>query len=379
MLISAICPTYARSDRHPLLYEAFRHQDHADSELLVLDDSPEPSSFFLGLDDPRVCYEHLPVRQSIGAKRNTLVARARGEAVVHFDDDDYYAPNYLAGMAEALADDDFVTLGEWHAWQEATATMWRWDTTRVDGVHAHVSRTGYRWIDDMAAHVGGMAAYADVDASGFRMDTAAPCGRAARFRTATTARITSSPGTPVRGGIGAGSCRARRGSVAASTWSTPRARRLCFRRDWFLQRNGDRRWVRMCCGGCEGPPVLMRDRADGVERSRRAAPTPAGPDLQATAPVHEATSRGSGAPLAERPDRAQVVVLRHFRGLGEPEIPPCSASARAPWSAPRDSRALGCTPPCRPRDPSGSAMRAVEACGVRRPRARGKRGTADSP
>nr|WP_276600701.1 glycosyltransferase [Nannocystis sp. ILAH1] len=162
-MISAICPTYARSDRHALLYEAFLHQDHADSELLVLDDSPEPSSFFLALDDPRVCYEHLPVRQSIGAKRNMLVARARGEVVVHFDDDDYYAPDYLARMAEALADDDFVTLGEWHAWQEATATMWRWDTTRVDAAHAHVSRTGYRWIEDMAAHIGGMAAYVDVD------------------------------------------------------------------------------------------------------------------------------------------------------------------------------------------------------------------------
>ncbi|MFY0537714.1 glycosyltransferase [Nannocystis pusilla] len=263
MLISAICPTYARSDRHALLYEAFLHQDHADSELLVLDDSPEPSSFFLALDDPRVCYEHLPVRQSIGAKRNMLVARARGEVVVHFDDDDYYAPDYLARMAEALADDDFVTLGEWHAWQEATATMWRWDTTRVDAAHAHVSRTGYRWIEDMAAHIGGMAAYVDVD--GFVESTSWGFGFSYGYRRL----VWQECPFPDRNhgedyvfsrhartrGIGAGSCPARRGLVAASTWSTSLARRRFFRRDSFLRRNGARRWLWACCGGFGGRAV----------------------------------------------------------------------------------------------------------------------------
>lgn len=44
--VSVICPTYDRTDKHPLLHQAFSWQTYENKELLVFDDSPEPSSFF---------------------------------------------------------------------------------------------------------------------------------------------------------------------------------------------------------------------------------------------------------------------------------------------------------------------------------------------
>lgn len=49
---------------------------------------------------------------SLGAKRNWLLEKVETELVAHFDDDDYYAPQYLEVMVTRLIDNnaDFVKL-----------------------------------------------------------------------------------------------------------------------------------------------------------------------------------------------------------------------------------------------------------------------------
>ncbi|HSJ09035.1 MAG TPA: glycosyltransferase family A protein, partial [Longimicrobiales bacterium] len=108
-----ITPTHGREHRLRRIYDVFRAQTHADREWLILDDSAEPSAFFTALRDEQVRYRHLPERMSIGAKRNVLVGLAAGPGIVHFDDDDWYAPHYLETMAHRLEDHDFVKLGAW--------------------------------------------------------------------------------------------------------------------------------------------------------------------------------------------------------------------------------------------------------------------------
>lgn len=133
--VSVICPSYGRADRHALLYAAFRQQSYSDKELLVLDDSEEPSLFFASLPDPQVRYHHVGHRITIGEKRNRLCEMASGEIVAHFDDDDFYAPSYLETMVGDLGSADFVKLSRWLAWRERDGTLWDWDTTRIDGPH----------------------------------------------------------------------------------------------------------------------------------------------------------------------------------------------------------------------------------------------------
>ncbi len=129
MKVSVICPTYNRADRHKNLFIAFDHQTYKDKELLVFDDSEEPSDFFTQLSDPRVRYFHLPSRIALGLKRDFLIQKAEGEIIAHFDDDDYYAPGYLEYMVPYLEKSDFVKLSSWLAWRENDATLWQWDAS----------------------------------------------------------------------------------------------------------------------------------------------------------------------------------------------------------------------------------------------------------
>jgi glycosyltransferase involved in cell wall biosynthesis len=98
--ISIITPTAERHQFLPAIARCVLSQS-VDWEWLVHDDSPEPCQFMIDLcaKDPRVLYVHRSgPRASIGAKRNFLIGESRGGIIAHFDDDDYYAPHYLADM-----------------------------------------------------------------------------------------------------------------------------------------------------------------------------------------------------------------------------------------------------------------------------------------
>jgi glycosyltransferase involved in cell wall biosynthesis len=138
MRISVITPTFGREHFLPSLYRCFAQQTHADRELLVHDDSPAPSPFFAALSDPRVSYLHAPTRLTIGEKRNQLIAQAQGELIAFFDDDDHYAPGYLAAMAGALGDADLVKLSGWFALSIPDDAFFFWDTAHNHSLHYKV-------------------------------------------------------------------------------------------------------------------------------------------------------------------------------------------------------------------------------------------------
>lgn len=138
MKISVVTPTWNRERFLPGLYDVWKSQTHTDRELLVYDDSAEPSAFFGKLVDARVRYQHSPTRVSVGEKRNRLCAMATGDVIAFFDDDDWYAPHYLATMVDALADCDLVKLAGWYAFYLPEDALFYWDTTRNHVVHHRV-------------------------------------------------------------------------------------------------------------------------------------------------------------------------------------------------------------------------------------------------
>lgn len=133
--VSVICPTYNRPERHESLYKVFGHQTYKNRELLIFDDSPEPSPFFMNLEDPGVKYIYSPIKTTIGFKRNILCSLANGDIIAQFDDDDYYAPSYLAEMIEAIQDADVVKLSNWLAFREIDKSLWEWDTNVLNKYH----------------------------------------------------------------------------------------------------------------------------------------------------------------------------------------------------------------------------------------------------
>jgi len=135
--ISIITPTYGR---HPHLMQALDHflaQDYPNLEWLILDDSPAPCEDLINHPDPRIRYFHNSERISIGSKRNQLIEKASGNIIAHFDDDDYYAPNYISTMARVLHESqrDLLNIKAWYLYHEKNEFFGYWDLLETKGMH----------------------------------------------------------------------------------------------------------------------------------------------------------------------------------------------------------------------------------------------------
>jgi glycosyltransferase involved in cell wall biosynthesis len=100
-LVSCIMPTFDRRPFIPQAIRCFLGQDYPNLELIVLDDGTDPIANLIP-SDPRVTYVRLLERKSVGAKRNLACERARGEFIVHWDDDDWYPSSRVRVQVGAL-------------------------------------------------------------------------------------------------------------------------------------------------------------------------------------------------------------------------------------------------------------------------------------
>jgi len=109
-LVSCIMPT---ADRRPWVKRAidyFLRQDYASRELVILDDGMDRVEDLIP-NDPRVRYTALGGKLVLGQKRNRACELARGELIVHWDDDDWQAPHRLRYQVEALQSHDASVCG----------------------------------------------------------------------------------------------------------------------------------------------------------------------------------------------------------------------------------------------------------------------------
>ena len=136
--ISIITPTF---NRHALLraqYDIVCAQSCQDFEWLILDDGPQPSTWFQQLSDPRIRYTHLDdTPMLVSAKRNWLCERASAPVIAQFDDDDYYAPGYLDTMLARLGSSgaDITKLSAWFVYSAQLGRLGYWDTANTLGLH----------------------------------------------------------------------------------------------------------------------------------------------------------------------------------------------------------------------------------------------------
>jgi glycosyltransferase involved in cell wall biosynthesis len=164
--VSVITPTYNRERFLPHLIACFQSQTATGLELLILDDSTEPSRHATAAarQDPRIRYVHSSRRLSIGEKRNRLVRESRGSVIVQFDDDDYYSPLYVERMLQHLGEGDLVKLGAWFGYSAATRRFFYWDTSSASALHFVVSPIHPLQLADLS---GNDAAFTDRNLWGF--------------------------------------------------------------------------------------------------------------------------------------------------------------------------------------------------------------------
>jgi glycosyltransferase involved in cell wall biosynthesis len=71
---------------------------------VIVDDGTDPVAPVLP-DDARLRLISLSEKKNVGAKRNVACASARGEFIVHWDDDDWYPPDRISRQMAALRAD----------------------------------------------------------------------------------------------------------------------------------------------------------------------------------------------------------------------------------------------------------------------------------
>jgi glycosyltransferase involved in cell wall biosynthesis len=106
-LVSCIMPTRDRRAFVAHSLRLFAAQDYPSRELVIVDDGADAVGDLVA-EIPGVRYLRAPRGTSIGAKRNLACGMARGAVIVHWDDDDWYAPGRLslqvAPILSGLAD-----------------------------------------------------------------------------------------------------------------------------------------------------------------------------------------------------------------------------------------------------------------------------------
>ena len=136
-VVSIVTPTFNRHDLLQAQHRIVLAQTVQDFEWLILDDSPEPSPYFAALSDPRIRYTHKKDRMLVSAKRNWLCERSTAPVIAQFDDDDYYAPQYLATMLTRLESSgaDITKLSAWFVYSAQLKRLGYWDTADTLGLH----------------------------------------------------------------------------------------------------------------------------------------------------------------------------------------------------------------------------------------------------
>jgi glycosyltransferase involved in cell wall biosynthesis/GT2 family glycosyltransferase len=100
-MVSCIMPTADRRGFVPAAIRYFLRQDYPHKELVIVDDGRD-SIADLVPEDPAIRYFRSTQKQSVGAKRNFACQQARGEIILHWDDDDWMAPWRLTCQVDQL-------------------------------------------------------------------------------------------------------------------------------------------------------------------------------------------------------------------------------------------------------------------------------------
>jgi glycosyltransferase involved in cell wall biosynthesis len=101
-MVSVVLPTH---NRPALLAEALQSiaaQTIGDWEVIVVDDASDPPAQLLATEDKRLHVVRLKASRGGAGAKNTGASLARGDVLAFLDDDDLYAPTYLARALAVL-------------------------------------------------------------------------------------------------------------------------------------------------------------------------------------------------------------------------------------------------------------------------------------
>jgi hypothetical protein len=102
-LVSCIMPTCNRPEFITDAITQFLNQNYQNKELIIIDDSQIPISHLVP-ELEIVYYTYLNEKLDLGSKRNLACQMAKGEIIIHLDDDDLYASDWLQKQVSFLTE-----------------------------------------------------------------------------------------------------------------------------------------------------------------------------------------------------------------------------------------------------------------------------------
>lgn len=102
-LVSCIMPTANRRNFVAAAICYFQMQDYPNKELIILDNGIDPIKDLVP-DQPEIKYFYVGhiAMATLGMKRNMAISKAEGSLIMHWDDDDWYATDWMSRQVEAL-------------------------------------------------------------------------------------------------------------------------------------------------------------------------------------------------------------------------------------------------------------------------------------
>jgi glycosyltransferase involved in cell wall biosynthesis len=125
-VVSCIMPTANRQKYIPFAIKHFLAQDYDFKELIIIDDGRESIERLLPKED-NIKYNYSLKVKSVGTKRNLACDIATGDIIVHWDDDDWYAPDWLSRQVDILRSSAADICGIEHVnfYSTITDTLWK--------------------------------------------------------------------------------------------------------------------------------------------------------------------------------------------------------------------------------------------------------------
>jgi glycosyltransferase involved in cell wall biosynthesis len=126
-LVSCIMPTADRHQFLPMAIEYFLRQDYPNKELIILDDGKQAAEPIIA-SSAEIRYIRLPQKGTVGEKRNQACHAALGEIIVHLDDDDWYAPDWITSQVGLLqqTETDICGLSQLYFYSPLAGKAWRY-------------------------------------------------------------------------------------------------------------------------------------------------------------------------------------------------------------------------------------------------------------
>lgn len=125
--VSCIMPTANRPQFAELAVSHFLKQDYKNAELIIIDDGIDSVKRFLP-NHNRVKYFYDQSFSSLGNKRNFGCEQALGDIIIHWDDDDYYAQDWISKQVYFLNNSgaDICGLNDIYFFSPLMLKYWRW-------------------------------------------------------------------------------------------------------------------------------------------------------------------------------------------------------------------------------------------------------------